>query len=578
MDFISFIFKNFGIYLFLLISNMYLAHCYIVINDKRYIKDMVQYFRNSLIVISNLFLLLFLIDVIIKNLVNLDMIKYVLIILFIYSILSFVINYFLIKLLSSTFDLYMFDSIFRMNFSVVKEFFATHFKIYYIALLFFFIIISVSFYFIQIQINDMDIKTNIIFIIFVVLCGLYFFKKEKKRLNKLDDLGIEKIFFIKNIMVIYSYFFGNYSITYTNYNKVQDEYKKHYLSRSKVVAKNNIKNIVFILGESLNRNKLGLYGGFLATNPFLSKLLKSKNLVLFSDVIGPYANTNPALSYIYNFANYENISNQKPFYTYLDIVSLFKLASYKTFYLGNQEYIAGYSNMATSVGVQADEYYFCNKDILNPNEVMRKAKPDEILIKALEDMTPSEKNFYIFHLMGNHYDYKLRYTKGFERWGASDINFDSYKNLDIDKKQNIAEYYNAVLYNDYVVYSIYKKYANEDSVIVYCSDHGEAVYDDKTCNVCNHGIIDKTTAEIPFMIMFSDIFKQKHPDIAQMIINSKDKPYMTDDLIHTFCEIAGIEIDEFDSKRSVINSNFDSGRKRMFMGSVDYDIILKIGV
>lgn len=52
---------------------------------------------------------------------------------------------------------------------------------------------------------------------------------------------------------------------------------------------------------------------------------------------------------------------------------------------------------------------------------------------------------------------------------------------------------------------------------------------------------------------------------------------MTDDLIHTLLDIAGIETEGFDETRSVINQNYNSKRKRMVGGSegVDYDVKLK---
>ena len=80
--------------------------------------------------------------------------------------------------------------------------------------------------------------------------------------------------------------------------------------------------------------------------------------------------------------------------------------------------------------------------------------------------------------------------------------------------------------------------------------------------------------EIPFLIYTSDKFIKNYPEKVESIKNSVDKPYMTDDLIHTILEIADIKTSEFDETRSIINKNFNDKRKRI-TGGKDYDTELK---
>ncbi|MFK0327576.1 sulfatase-like hydrolase/transferase [Campylobacter coli] len=53
---------------------------------------------------------------------------------------------------------------------------------------------------------------------------------------------------------------------------------------------------------------MNLYNYKLKTTQKLEALRNSENLFVFTDVIAPHAHTNPAISKIFTFSNYENSS------------------------------------------------------------------------------------------------------------------------------------------------------------------------------------------------------------------------------------------------------------------------------
>lgn len=134
-----------------------------------------------------------------------------------------------------------------------------------------------------------------------------------------------------------------------------------------------------------------------------------------------------------------------------------------------------------------------------------------------------------------------------------------------------------MLYNDNILNEIFKLFSQSDSIVVYLSDHGEEVYeiDDFVGHGDDH--ITRFTCEIPMLIYVSDIFIQKHPKIYEKLKASVHRPYMSDDLIHTVLDIAGIQTPNFDPTRSIINDQFNEKRRRIVGGSngKDYDIQLK---
>lgn len=83
--------------------------------------------------------------------------------------------------------------------------------------------------------------------------------------------------------------------------------------------------------------------------------------------------------------------------------------------------------------------------------------------------------------------------------------------------------------------------------------------------------------EIPFIIIVSDEFRAKHPEIYTRIKNQTNKPFMIDDLSHAIIDVAGFKIEGFQASRSLFNENFNTHRKRMVgkKAQKDYDKELK---
>ena len=172
--------------------------------------------------------------------------------------------------------------------------------------------------------------------------------------------------------------------------------------------------------------------------------------------------------------------------------------------------------------------------------------------------------------MGNHIHYFNRYPKEFEHFQASDIR--STKG-----KQTLAQNANAILYTDFVLNEVIKRFANSDSIVIYLSDHADDVFDtgDKPLRTDNK--ITRFMIEIPFIVYVSDEFRAKHPQIYTRIKNATKRAFMNDDFIHALIDIAGFNIDGFEEKRSLFSDKFNQMRKRMVgkKAVIDYDTELK---
>ena len=331
------------------------------------------------------------------------------------------------------------------------------------------------------------------------------------------------------------------------------------------LQKSRVKNIILIIGESLQRGHMSLYGYGVKNTPLLEKLEASGNLIKFSDTISPYGTTNQVLMRLLNFSDYES-ERKKEWFRNLSIIDMFKLSGYRTFWISNQEAFGAHALSAKSAADRADAESFLSKS--NLYETVR-IKPDGVLLPLINQAKAgqSERNFYVIHLIGSHMDYSLRYPEGFGKFSAADVK----AKLTSKQKDVVAYYDNSVLYNDFVINEIFKIFSGDDSLIVYLSDHGENLYENGRLG---HGMESRFTYEIPLLFIASREFLSDHAKLWQRLAAAKDKPFMSDDLAHLLADIIGVAPLEFDERKSPIRADFNASRKRIANG-VDYDEKLK---
>lgn len=327
--------------------------------------------------------------------------------------------------------------------------------------------------------------------------------------------------------------------------------------------RSRIRNIVLVIGESLSRNHMSLYGYSLPTTPTLDSLYRQGKLYRFQDVICSSLYTSASIQKIMSFFHVESTGK---WYDYANVVDVMKAAGYKTYWISNQEMIGVYGNYVASLGCRCDDSFFNNKR----NSIdERYGDFDEELIPVLKTklQEKDERKFIVLHLMGSHPLYRNRYPQCFDRFQAADEPI-PYGD---DSKEMAAQYDNTVLYNDYVLGEIVKTLENTESIMVYLSDHGNEVYDERDYTGRSEDDITRYMVEIPFLVWESDRFKVLYAEKDSSIAGAIGKPYMTDDLIHLILDLVDVRVEEYDSTRSIINSGYNEKRPRIICG-YDYDV------
>lgn len=417
---------------------------------------------------------------------------------------------------------------------------------------------------------------------------IYFVKKKNFTFCKVSHtkpnkvvMGILAIGFIYTIRMVsvYGQFFTDHQ-----YLPIQRAYASAQVAIKNMEAYNNltsrlndkieltennskIKNVVFILGESTNRNHMGLYGYPLKNTPNLQKMQDENNLYTFRDVISPHSTTIAVLSKLLTFCHLES---DKDWYEYNNIVDVMNAAGYKTFWLSNQESSGVWGNVAQIFAQHSTKHEFTRIRDSREDYGVVDGELFPLIDRALQER--ADKNFFVIHLMGEHGLYYNRFPYAFSKFNKDDIPL----NVDDDKKTIVAQYDNAIYYNDYIVSSIIDKFKNDETLVIYVSDHGEAVYDESAFSGHIEENPNRHMIEIPMIMWASDKFKAQYPEKVQSIRKAVNRPYMTDDMIHTVLDLTDIKTADFEASRSIVNDQFDPTRKRIF-NNKDYDVEIKNG-
>jgi len=321
---------------------------------------------------------------------------------------------------------------------------------------------------------------------------------------------------------------------------------------------------VLILGESNSRNHMSLYNAALKTTPHLEA---REDIIAYDDVISAYSLTRESIPAMLSTSNVENGID---FYESIDLLDVFHSAGFKTYWLSNQSPVGIFDNTIAQYAQKCDHTEFVDAAGKSTLQIMLNRSYDSNLLKPFAKVLDekSEKKFIVINLMGTHSAYKNRYTPDFDRFKGN-----------TRREQTIAEYHNAMLYNDFVVDSLLttlksKTHLQENTVAsaIYLSDHGENLYDE--LDRVGHSYADeipKSNVEIPFVVWLSEKYIEMNPDKTNIIATEKYKPFVTDDVFHAVLDMNKILSPLLEENKSVFSKNYNSQRTRILADGMDYD-------
>lgn len=410
-----------------------------------------------------------------------------------------------------------------------------------------------------------------IFFCFFVILKMRRVEPIKIRFHKKLFISTLSVFLLVTVIPVFSksvYFVDFYSLFVHYKIRLHDEEKAIRERQNITYSVESIngekpKTIVFVIGESLTRTHMSLYGYKRQTNPLLTSL--GDSLIVYKDVLSPQVHTIPVLRSLMSMSNEENPENlvEKP-----SLIELFNRANYDTFFISTQPFGGTYKTSYDALLNLAQHKY----------DLSIEKQPDEIILprfkKILEADSQGKNKLIVIHLIGNHMAYEFRYTPSYNRFNNSKDSL--YVETSFRDKKAITmidKYDNSVLYNDRLIYDIIKSLQNNsktESAMIYISDHGEEIYDIR--NFAGHAYEKVSTymAEIPFLVWLSPDYKKNRVDLNF----DPQIPYSTQDIIYSISDLANLKYQDYDDTKSVFSKQFKP--KERLIGTLTYDEVKEL--
>jgi len=310
-------------------------------------------------------------------------------------------------------------------------------------------------------------------------------------------------------------------------------------------VKDDSLNIIFVIGESFIRSHSPLYGYSLQTTPNLCREKDEGRLFVFTDAVSPYNLTTNAVR---NIISCNSMGKGERWMEKPPLTAVFKQNGYHVGIYDNQR---TFGNDKTTFAFSLNSYLFmprmarlCYDEI---GDSTFRYDDDIVLYYEHHQKRNIVSRFVLFHLMGQH-------SKFSERYPVDDMRF-NYFSIDSvlrdedwmndQKKSLIATYDNATRYNDYVLNHIISLYRNENTIVVYVSDHGEEVFDYR--DSCGRKAFDEKCPNlsyqfgVPVLIWCSEKYKKQNPEVIRELTECKDRPFTTDNMCQLLFHLSHLD-------------------------------------
>lgn len=299
-------------------------------------------------------------------------------------------------------------------------------------------------------------------------------------------------------------------------------------------ANSNKANYVIVVGESMRRDYMSLFGYPTPTTPFLDHV----NGTFYSNYISTAPNTFESLPRTLA------LSEGKNSHIADNIITLAKTAGLHTHWFSNQGLIGQFDTPISKIAMFSDEHQFLKK-----GDYQSRNTDDDELLPLLQSSLASNGlgNLYVLHIMGSHSDFC-------ERLGGEPPIFTS-------DNAELACYLSTYRRTDRFIEHAYQMLQATHSPfkLFYFSDHGLSHREIDGKLYLRHGGDTRQNYEVPLLVL-SDSDRQR---------TLIEDPHSAFDFISLFAQQAGINITRPQLSAAVTAQ----GKRHVFNGQemVDFD-------
>lgn len=335
-------------------------------------------------------------------------------------------------------------------------------------------------------------------------------------------------------------------------------------------------HIVLVIGESYNKHHSTLYGYRLPTTPLQQSRMDNGELLVFDDVVTPWNITSNVFLDLFSTCSQRDANRTE---SRLLFPILFRRAGYSVNFFSNQYLLRGFRKGATN---QAGHFFLADQALSDSLFSYRNAKSSKYdmglvgqVVTHLDTAAEHPFTLDIIHLIGQHFEYSLRYPQESASFTAEDY---QVRGMGKEATTTVMHYDNATHYNDLVLDSILNVYRDQEAIVLFVADHGEEVYDETPVHGRLFGPPTSATArqefQVPMWIWCSKRYRDEHPSVVLAIAGNSTKPFITSDLSHLLLHLAGIKCKAFDNQRDILYHDYQV-KSRIIAGAINFDELVQ---
>ncbi|MDT3663953.1 MAG: phosphoethanolamine transferase [Anaerobiospirillum sp.] len=313
---------------------------------------------------------------------------------------------------------------------------------------------------------------------------------------------------------------------------------------------------VLVIGESQNRDFMGLYNDLFETNPRLKATLQPEQSVIFTNAYSCLTDTLPVLAHaLSNQVVEQSQTTDLGKIVGSDFVSLgavLKAAQVHSVYLSNQNLSGLFGSDLTWLTKDFDESQFLNDSQWNQSQL------DEALIPAfsqvLSSLDPKANNVVVLHLKGNQAPFAVRYPVSYAHYQPEQWNEGLVGSVVPDESAALSSYLNATAYNDYVLAEILAVAKQHPSFMgmLYFSDHSVALDDGH-----NYAAFDYDMTRVPLLFTCSERYAQRYGTKLTVLRNNKNTFLSNDRIYDLFLDLMAVDSSAYQPEFSPANDHFE---------------------
>ena len=290
-------------------------------------------------------------------------------------------------------------------------------------------------------------------------------------------------------------------------------------------------NIVLVVAEDIYPHLMHCYNPIVNENtPAIDSLLQTGSLIRLDSIYS--ASDNAALAAAWTLSLCPKDSPDS-WDTYPSIYSIFRVAGYDTYWLDNTPRIARGLDVYPQLAADCDQHFFTNLRADDQEWTDRIPYDDAVLdqLKQLE----SQSRLTTIHLLGARSNIWWRIPEEFCKYNRLSANIDI--ELPGDALDHLAQYYNVVYYQDYLLKQLVAHYQETPTILIYCSPVG--VYSE--WHPYSSGpVAPEMRGQVPMLLYLSPAMQRISPTLRDQLLQLNGERHNLSDLPQLLMRLSGL--------------------------------------